>query len=51
MVDFGSDQGRSDFATAGGVRHRRGLQKKENSGLGRKMPFPDGHFLENCAVK
>ena len=27
MVDFGSGQGRSDFATAGVVRLRRGLQR------------------------
>jgi len=27
MVNFGSGQGRSDFATAGGVRHRRGLRR------------------------
>jgi hypothetical protein len=39
MVDFGSGQGRSDFETTGVVRLRRGFQKRENAGLGRKMPF------------
>jgi hypothetical protein len=43
MVDCGSDQGRSDFATAGVARLRRGFQKSENADMGRKMPFPDGH--------
>jgi len=45
MVDLGSGQGRSDFATAGVAALRRGLQKSENAGLGRKMPFMDGHYL------
>ncbi|RPJ69561.1 MAG: (Fe-S)-binding protein, partial [Desulfobacteraceae bacterium] len=27
MVDYGPGQGRSDFETAGGVRHRRGLRR------------------------
>jgi hypothetical protein len=45
MVDFGSGQGRSDFA------HRRRsaatprIAKSENAGLGRKTPFMDGHYL------
>jgi hypothetical protein len=43
MVDFGLGQGRSDFETAGVVMLRRGFQKSENAGLGRKMPFMDGH--------
>jgi len=34
MVDFGSGQGRSLFATGGVVALRRGLQKDENAGLG-----------------
>ncbi len=43
MVDFCSGQGRSDFETADVARLRRGFQKSENTGLGRKMPFMDGH--------
>jgi len=43
MVDFGSGQGRSAFETAGVATLRRGFQKRENTGLGRKMPFMDGH--------
>ena len=51
MVDFGSGQGRSNFDTddAVGVARRRvvdlrrGFQKRENAGRGRKMPFLDGH--------
>ncbi len=43
MVDFGSIQGRSPFATAVVVSLRRGSQKGENAVLGQKMPFPDGH--------
>jgi hypothetical protein len=43
MVDFGSGQGRSEFASAGVVTLRRGLQRSENAGLGRKTPFLDGH--------
>jgi len=34
MVDFGSGQGRSLFATGGVVALRRGLKKDENAGLG-----------------
>jgi hypothetical protein len=45
MVDFGSGQGLSVFATAGIVCLFRGLQKSENAALGQKMPFPDGHYL------
>ncbi len=45
MVDFGSGQGRSAFGTAGVVGLRRGFQKRENAGLGRKMPLMDGHYL------
>ncbi len=33
MVDFGSGQGRSVFATAGVVGLRRGFQKGENAAL------------------
>jgi hypothetical protein len=43
MVDVGSGQGLSIFATAGMVLLFRGLQKSENAGLGQKMLFPDGH--------
>ena len=42
-VDFGSGQGRSAFGTAGVVILRRGFQKRENAGVGRKMPFMDEH--------
>jgi len=42
MVVCGSDQGRSVLATAGVAALRRGLPKRENTGLGRKMPFMDG---------
>jgi hypothetical protein len=44
MVDCGSDQGRSDFETAGVARLRRGFQKSENADMDRKMPFPDGQL-------
>ena len=44
MVDFGSGQGRSLFATTGVAALRRGLQKDENTGLDRKMPFLDGNY-------
>jgi hypothetical protein len=47
MVDFGSEQGLSDFETAGIAWLFRGFQKSENAALGRKMPFPDGHLLSN----
>jgi hypothetical protein len=43
MVACGSDQGRTVLATAGVVALRRGLPKRDNAGLGRKMPFMDGH--------
>ena len=46
MVDFGSGQGRSEIETAGVVALRRGFQSSENVGLGRKMPFLDGHYLK-----
>jgi hypothetical protein len=42
MVDFGSGQGRSDIETGGVAVLRRGIQYRENTGLGRKMPFVDG---------
>jgi hypothetical protein len=44
-VDFGSGQGRSAFGTGGVAALRRGFQKHENTGLGRKMPFLDEVFL------
>jgi len=44
MVDFGSGQGRSEIETAGVLALRRGFQSSENAGLGRKMPFLDGHY-------
>ena len=43
IVDFGSGQGLSVFATAAIVRLFRGLQKSENEALGQKMLFPDRH--------
>jgi hypothetical protein len=43
MADCGSDQGRSVLATAGVAALRRGLPKRENTGLGRKMLFLGGH--------
>ncbi len=46
MVDFGSGQGRSLFAAGGVAALRRGLQKDENTGLGRRMLFMDGHQLK-----
>lgn len=42
MVDLDSGQGRSDFVNAIVAALRQGLQKNENAGLGRKMPFMDG---------
>ena len=42
-VDFGSGQGRREVETAGVAALRRGFQPSENAGLGRKMPFVDGH--------
>ena len=50
MVDCGSDQGRSDFATAGVAALRRGLQSRENAELGRKMPFLNGHYLRRICL-
>jgi hypothetical protein len=43
MVACGSDQGRSFLATAGVAALRRGLPEREIAGLGRKMPFLEGH--------
>ena len=43
MVDCGPDQGRSEFETTGVAALRRGFQRRENTALGRKMPFLDGH--------
>jgi hypothetical protein len=43
IVDFGSGQGLSVFATAGIVWLFRGLQKSENAALSQKMLFPDRH--------
>jgi len=42
VVDCGSDQGRSVFATGGVAALRRGWRKRENAGLGRKMPLLKG---------
>jgi hypothetical protein len=39
MVSFGSGQGRSALEPAGVSALRRGIQGRENTGLGRKMPF------------
>jgi hypothetical protein len=47
MVDFGSGQGLSVFATTGIVCLFRGLQKSENAVLGQKMLFPDGGRRES----
>jgi len=49
MVDFGLAQGRSLFVTAGVAALRRGLQKDENAGLDRKMPFMDEHYFMNSS--
>ena len=46
MADFGSGQGRRLFVTGGVAALRRGLQKDENAGMDRKMPFPNGHSLK-----
>jgi hypothetical protein len=51
MVDFGSEQGLSDFETAGIARYSEDsaekaslrAQKSANAALGQKMPFMDGH--------
>jgi len=47
MVDFGPEQGLSEFETAVVVRLLRGFQMSENAALGQKMPFMDGH----CRMK
>jgi hypothetical protein len=41
----GSGQGRNEVETGGAAALRRGFQNRENTGLGQKMPFPDGHAL------
>jgi len=51
MVDFGSEQGLSVFASTGIVGLFRGLQKSENAALGRKMPFLDGHYLTSYMAR
>ncbi|MDJ0802420.1 MAG: hypothetical protein QNI97_06080, partial [Desulfobacterales bacterium] len=33
------------FGTAGVAGIRRGFQERENAGLGRRMPFMDGHYV------
>jgi hypothetical protein len=51
MVEFGSEQGLSDFETngvaapviAGHSWLCRGFQKSENAAPGQKMPFVDRH--------
>jgi hypothetical protein len=53
MVGCDSGQGRSEVETrrrslesqASVAALRRGFQPSENAGLGRKMPFMDGHLL------
>jgi hypothetical protein len=45
MVDFDSAPGPSDFETAGVRALRRECQHLENAGLGRNLPFLDGHWL------
>jgi hypothetical protein len=45
MVDFGSGQGQSDFATAGVVCATPRIARSENAGMGRKTPFMDGHHV------
>jgi hypothetical protein len=45
MVDFDSEQGRSDFEIGGVVALRREFQNRENAGLGQKMLFQDGYLL------
>jgi hypothetical protein len=45
MVDFSSGQGSNEVKTTGAAALRRGFQNRENTGLGQKMPFPDGHAL------
>jgi hypothetical protein len=49
VVDFGSEQGLSDFETAGiagyvenSAKASLRAQKSENAALGQKMPFVDG---------
>jgi len=43
MVDFGSEQGLSNFENTGIAELFRGFQNCENAALGQKMPFPVGH--------
>ena len=43
MVDFGSGQGRSDFARRRRSEATPRIAKSENAGMGRKTPFMDGH--------
>jgi hypothetical protein len=43
MVDFGSGQGRSDFATADVENATARIAKRENAGMIRKTSFLDGH--------
>jgi hypothetical protein len=53
MVDFGSEQGLSNFEThgvavpalAGIASYVEDFQKSENAAPGQKMPFVDGHYL------
>ena len=40
---FAKTEGRSNFETTGVAALRREFQKGNNTGLGRKMPFVDGH--------
>jgi len=53
MADFGSEQGLSDFETAGIAGYSENsadaslrAQKSENAALGQKMSFMAGHWLK-----
>ena len=45
MVDFGSGQGRSDFATAGAIPSTPSCEG-ENAGMDRRLQFLDGRDLK-----
>jgi len=44
-VDFGSEQGMSDFETTDIAGLFRGFKKSENAALGQKMPFVNGYLI------
>jgi hypothetical protein len=50
VVACGSRQGRSVFAPTGVAALRRGLRKRENAALGRKMPFSEDIHMSNTTV-